>query len=206
MTLTPGTTVKNLAVGSARNAPRSLGLLVDGATVTGKLSAFLGFGEARVINSALRLSDAVIDSSYSIYALNVSNTGSALASASSGCHVSRPAATTSAASASAASAAASAPNSAHIQSTGGEVVVTQRGWAPPPRNLEAPPPRPQPRLLSSDAQRLSQLYGTRYGDRSSGGAGYLTIDVVGSAGVPEFRFICECGTPHPNARLLFSDA
>ena len=209
VTITPGTTLHHLTIGSARNMPRSISLLVDGATLTGNLHAALGFGEARVVDSTLRLSDAVIDSSYSIYVLNVSNTGSALTFASSsslgGCHVSRPTVTTSSsspataasesaaasASTTTASAASFAMSGARIQSTGGEVVVTQRGWAPPPRSHEAPPPRPQPRLLSSDAQRLSQLYGIKYGDRSSAGAGYLTIDVVGSAGVPEFRFVCE---------------
>ena len=68
--------------------------------------------------------------------------------------------------------------------------------APPAGNTNAgaaahAPAKAKKKQDASDAQRLSQLYGIKYGDRSSAGAGYLTIDVVGSAGVPEFRFVCE---------------
>lgn len=45
------------------------------------------------------------------------------------------------------------------------------------------------RLLEADAQRLMKTYGADYGDRGASKHIFLTIDVVGSAGVPHSRWI-----------------
>ena len=83
-----------------------------------------------------------------------------------------------------------------VESSGaGEVVLTLANYEPLKGARTAVDgigdelPAPQPQIDASDAERIASSYGVLYGDRESEGAGYITFDVGGSAGVPRARFI-----------------
>ena len=180
----PGAVLHELLI-SPKQMPRSIGLSLDHAVVRKTLVAKLGFAEVVLRQSALP-ADATVETVYSIYAFGVSVAASETGASSV------PLSLTGGESC-AVSSSTSSTLGGFESSGGGEVVVTSPRHKPAlaaSDSVDGELTAPQPKIAVSDADRLTKHYASKFGDRdSTGGAAYISFDIVGSEGVPRARFV-----------------